>query len=229
MRAKLWHRDSPHDRSLSRCTSHAAPHGRPSGSAPNSMHCGPSWSAPRQHARSSIDRHVVTIRTCNTHDARIPPTVHPRGCRPMPWSYPATGTEHAGLLARCCVASQLRLILSVPQLIECSGVTGDSPEEVSVGQPLPHLHRDWAHPCNICTGTGLTLTKSASGLGSSAPGIGSPLPHLRQDRAHPASPPLGLGSQRSHVHWGRARPSPQLHRGPCAHGPHRFHRPAPTR
>jgi hypothetical protein len=22
-----------------------------------------------------------------------------------------------------------------------------------VGSPLPHLHRDWAHPCHICTGT----------------------------------------------------------------------------
>ncbi len=22
--------------------------------------------------------------------------------------------------------------------------------------PLPHLRRDWAHPCHICTGTGLT-------------------------------------------------------------------------
>ena len=57
------------------------------------------------------------------------------GCRPMPWSCPTTGTEHAGLFARCCIASQLRLVLGVPQLIECSGVTGDSPEEVSVGSP----------------------------------------------------------------------------------------------
>jgi hypothetical protein len=22
--------------------------------------------------------------------------------------------------------------------------------------PLPHLHRDWAHPRHICTGTGIT-------------------------------------------------------------------------
>ena len=22
-----------------------------------------------------------------------------------------------------------------------------------LGSPLPHLRRDWAHPCNICTGT----------------------------------------------------------------------------
>jgi hypothetical protein len=24
------------------------------------------------------------------------------------------------------------------------------------GASLPHLHRDWAHPCYVCTGTGLT-------------------------------------------------------------------------
>ena len=31
--------------------------------------------------------------------------------------------------------------------------------------PLPHLHRDWVHPCHICTGTGLTPATSAPGLG----------------------------------------------------------------
>jgi hypothetical protein len=47
--------------------------------------------------------------------------------------------------------------------------------------PLPHLHRDSAHPCHICTGTrrtprhirtetvGLAATTSAAGLGSSPP------------------------------------------------------------
>jgi hypothetical protein len=39
---------------------------------------------------------------------------------------------------------------------------------------LPHLHRDWAHPCHICTGTGLAPV-------TSAPGLGSPVPHLRRD------------------------------------------------
>ena len=39
---------------------------------------------------------------------------------------------------------------------------------------LPHLHRDWAHPCHICTWTGLTPA-------TSAPGVGSPLPHLHRD------------------------------------------------
>ena len=39
-------------------------------------------------------------------------------------------------------------------------------------------HQDWAHPCHICTGTGLTP------------------PHLHQDRAHPPS----------HLHRDRAHP-----------------------
>jgi hypothetical protein len=54
---------------------------------------------------------------------------------------------------------------------------------------VPHLRRDWAHPCHICAGTGLISPTSAPGLRSplphlSAPGSGSFLPHLRQDWAH---------------------------------------------
>ena len=30
---------------------------------------------------------------------------------------------------------------------------------------MPHLHRDWTHPCHICTGTGLAPATSAPGLG----------------------------------------------------------------
>jgi hypothetical protein len=41
---------------------------------------------------------------------------------------------------------------------------------------VPHLHRDWARPCHICTGTGLAPA-------TSAPGLGSPLPHLHRDWA----------------------------------------------
>jgi hypothetical protein len=37
-----------------------------------------------------------------------------------------------------------------------------------------HLHRDWAHRCHICTGTGRTAA-------TSAPGLGAPLPHLHPD------------------------------------------------
>ena len=66
------------------------------------------------------------------------------------------------------------------------------------GSPLPHLHRGWAHPCQVCTGTGLSPPKSTAtglaagchictrtGLGppATAPGLGSPRPHLRRDWA----------------------------------------------
>ena len=43
------------------------------------------------------------------------------------------------------------------------------------GPPLPHLHRDWAHPSHICTGTGPAPP-------TFAPGLGPPLPHLHGDR-----------------------------------------------
>ena len=46
-----------------------------------------------------------------------------------------------------------------------------------MGSPLPHLHRDWARPCHICTGTGLAPA-------TSAPEPGSPLQHLHRDGAH---------------------------------------------
>jgi hypothetical protein len=43
-----------------------------------------------------------------------------------------------------------------------------------VGPPLPHLLQNWAHPCHICTGVGLTPAKHLR------------LPHLQQSWAHPA-------------------------------------------
>jgi hypothetical protein len=39
---------------------------------------------------------------------------------------------------------------------------------MELGSPLPHLHRDWAHPCHICAGTGLTAATSAPGLQEAA-------------------------------------------------------------
>ena len=34
-----------------------------------------------------------------------------------------------------------------------------------LGSPRPHLHRDWAHPSHICTGTGLTPAHICTGTG----------------------------------------------------------------
>jgi hypothetical protein len=45
-----------------------------------------------------------------------------------------------------------------------------------LGSLLPYLHRDWARPCHICTGTRPTPP-------TTAPGLGSPLPHRRRDWA----------------------------------------------
>jgi hypothetical protein len=39
-----------------------------------------------------------------------------------------------------------------------------APSAPGLGSPLPHLHRDWAHRCHICTGTELTPATSAPGL-----------------------------------------------------------------
>jgi hypothetical protein len=90
----------------------------------------------------------------------------------------------------------------------------------SVDSPPPHLRRDWAWSCPICTGTaykslvlvGLAGSSRQPSCGArcarcaapcahadpfhictgtgltpstSAPGLGPPLPHLRRDRAHP--------------------------------------------
>ena len=48
-----------------------------------------------------------------------------------------------------------------------------------VGSPLPHLHRDRACPCHICTGIGAHPT-------TSAPGPGLPLPHLHRNWHRPS-------------------------------------------
>jgi hypothetical protein len=43
---------------------------------------------------------------------------------------------------------------------------------------------NWAHPCHICAGTGLTLATSAPGLGSPRPLLSG---HLRAERARPSA------------------------------------------
>jgi hypothetical protein len=58
--------------------------------------------------------------------------------------------------------------------------------------PLPHLHRDWAHPSHSCTATGLTPP-------TSAPGLGSPLPYLHRDWAHPSHICTGTWPTPAHI------------------------------
>jgi hypothetical protein len=104
-----------------------------------------------------------------------------------------------------------------------------------LGSPLPHLRQDWAHPCHICAGTGLTHATSAPGLGSaaatsapglgsaaatSAPGLGSPMPHLRRDWAHPCHICAGTRLGRCHIFTGTPwRSAPRPH-PPCPHTCH---------
>jgi hypothetical protein len=70
----------------------------------------------------------------------------------------------------------------------CTG-TGLTPATSApgLGSPLPHLHRDWAHPGHICTATWLIpaiFTGTGLAPATSALGLGSFLPHLHQDWAH---------------------------------------------
>jgi hypothetical protein len=77
---------------------------------------------------------------------------------------------------------------------------------LGLGSPLPHLHRDWARPCHICTGIGPTPATSAWRLGS-------PLPHLHRDWAH-RCPHLHRDSGFDRL---RLEPSPAA-RSDCAGG-----------
>jgi hypothetical protein len=67
-----------------------------------------------------------------------------------------------------------------------------------LGSPLPHLRRDWAHPCHIRTRTGLTPCHIGTGTGlavaTSAPGSGSPFHIGTGTGSAPATSAPGLGS-----------------------------------
>ena len=62
---------------------------------------------------------------------------------------------------RCSVS-----IRALPSLISLSsflhGGFTRATSAPGLGSPLPHLRRDWAHRCHICTGTELTVAEAAS-------------------------------------------------------------------
>jgi hypothetical protein len=66
-----------------------------------------------------------------------------------------------------------------------------------LGSPGPHLHRDWARPFHICTGTGL------------------PLPHLHRDWARRCRICIPCGHARGH--WCAAAQCSIIARIVCAH------------
>jgi hypothetical protein len=86
-----------------------------------------------------------------------------------------------------------------------------------LGSPLPHPHRDWAHPSHIRTGTGLTPP-------TSAPGLGSPLPHPHRDWAHPSHIRTGTGLTPSTSHRDWAGTPCQAATRRCAHARRCEHR-----
>jgi hypothetical protein len=95
-------------------------------------------------------------------------------------------------------------------------INPEAPDSYTLrGQVLthrPHLHRDRACPCHICTETGLTPP-------TSAPGLGSPLPHLHRDWACPCHICTGTGVAPSTSAPGPGLPLPHLHRDwahPCS-------------
>ena len=61
---------------------------------------------------------------------------------------------------------------------------------LGLGPPLPHLQRDWARRCHICTGTGLAAATSAA----------TTLPYLRWDLSFVCS-----AQSRDADHWPCAR------------------------
>ena len=78
--------------------------------------------------------------------------------RPLPSAEPTCAPIcFCGVAQHCTAPHSARRSTSAPGL----------------GSRLPHLYRDWAHPCHICTGTGLIPATSAPGwLASSASAIG---------------------------------------------------------
>jgi hypothetical protein len=78
-----------------------------------------------------------------------------------------------------------------PQIAADSVLFADTP---GLGSPLPHPHRDWAHPPHLRWDWAHPAT--------SAPGLGSLLPHLHRDWAHPCHIGTGAG----------LTPPPHLHR-----------------
>jgi hypothetical protein len=89
--------------------------------------------------------------------------------------------------------------------------------ELTYATPVPHLHRDWAHRCHICTGAGLTPA-------TSAPELGSPRPHPHRDWAQPGHIRTGTWAHPlAHPHRDWAHPLPHPRRDwahPLPH-PHR--------
>ena len=83
---------------------------------------------------------------------------------------------HVDACGRCQRAARAPVLRG--RLVPFRFETGLAPPTSApgLGAPLPHLRRDWAHPCHICAGTGRTPATSGRTPATSAPGLGSPPP-----------------------------------------------------
>ena len=69
----------------------------------------------------------------------------------------------------------------------CTGTGGSAATSApGLASPLPHLHRDWAHACHICIGTGLARCHICTGTLKAPAGMGST--SGRSTAACPTSP-----------------------------------------
>jgi hypothetical protein len=123
----------------------------------------------RTHIYTRARTHTYNKHTCTHAHARAHARTH----------------AHAGTEA---VSTPREALVAPPQISRHEVCLPTS----APGLGLPHLHRDWAHPVHICTGTALTATTSASG-------VGSPLSHLCCQWTHPCL----------HLHrgWGLSLPT----------------------
>jgi hypothetical protein len=135
---------------------------KPTGSPPTASDTAVHRRAPCARFRRPSQTNLTRMRCANGADGRRPPRAM------VPWRA-SRGQNALG----CTVALRVHntALRSWLALAKTGRITG-------LGSPLSHLRRDWAHPCHICAGTGLTPA-------TPPPGPGSPLPRLHRDCAHP--------------------------------------------
>ncbi len=102
-------------------------------------------------------------------------------------------------------------VAAAPQITRTGRVSRPVlPTAAAASTPRTHERaraHGWAHPVHLCTGTGLTPS-------TSAPGLGSPRPPLHRDWAHPRpASAAGLGSPPASICTGTGlTPGQHLHR-----------------
>ncbi len=108
-----------------------------------------------QHKHNTRTRSHTHARTCAGSAIRL---LAPKAAslRRRRWVFTAVEDvrrareKHAASYRRCSGAPSRACATQYAGLAPCPT---SAPGLVSLP---PHLHRDWAHPCHICTGTGLT-------------------------------------------------------------------------